>query len=353
MISARHEALERMRPAEKVRHWAQKEPWKGIRVNQRVEIGSNQIVMDERCNIIRSPTVIGKPCLGQPTAFARHGGIQPILHAVKGHMPSRCMRCSTKDACERIAKARLRVTTEVQDAYRAFERAGGAYGLNNPHDCPTAQRQFDGLVNALVRHGGFTSCNDAVAIAHYEEERTQARLLDAKKKRQARLAAARRGNIDEHVVSILEDHRRWREAQLRVAIGTAGMSPRISRLPPSSARQTADVWLARMLLTLRREPVNHSRIAREMMRRSPAHYSNHNALRQRVENDLLRIDLLERCSLPEHRIPVWPRFDLREALQLSELATPYMVEEIGLRSSQVIPPTDGQEHAGKQVQVPG
>lgn len=323
MISDRHEALERMSPVQKIRHWSQHEPWSGIRVSQLTVIGPNQIVMDADWNIIRSPLLVGKPCFGQPTAFARHGGVQPILHPVRGLIPSRCMRCTAKDACENVAKKRLRVTTEVQDAYRAFERAGGAYGLKHQADCPAAQRQFDALVQALVRHGGFTNVNDSAVLAHYAHGKEKARQAAAQRKRRARLTAARRGDLDDDVLRLLDDHRRWREARLRLAIRTPGMFWRITRLPPSSAPVTADAWLARLLLQMRRAPVNNSSIAAQMMKLRLDRYTNHNSLRQRVERDLLRVDMLERLCLPGEESPVWPRFDLQEALIEDEQLSHY------------------------------
>ncbi len=323
MHSERHEALERKSPTAKILHWSTVAPWRGIRVSQQTVVGPNDVLMDDGWNIIRMPLLVGKPCFGQPTAFARHGGPQPILHPVRGLLPSRCMRCSAKDACENVAKKRLRVTTNVQDAFRAFDRAGGTYGLGNPSDCPTAQRQFDALVHALVRHGGFTSCNDAVVVAHYESARDEARQLAAKRKRVARLKAARRGDLDDEMLALLEDHRLWREAQLRLVLRKSELPARIARLPLKSARLTADAWLARLVLTLRRAPVNHSSVASEMMRHRPTSYRNHNALRQRVENDLLRVDLLERYCVPGHNTSVWPRFDLKQALRDSEQLTHY------------------------------
>ena len=68
------ERLERLTPREKIKHWAGEKPWAGVRLKHDVEFGINSVLMDGDWNITRQPPTVGKPCFGQPTAFARHGG---------------------------------------------------------------------------------------------------------------------------------------------------------------------------------------------------------------------------------------------------------------------------------------
>ncbi|KRA81222.1 hypothetical protein [Altererythrobacter sp. Root672] len=324
MTRERHEELEGLTPKAKIRHWAQGDPWQGMRLSHTTDLGRNAVLMDTDWNIIRMPLLIGKPCFGQPTAFARHGGHQPLSHPRFGVVPSKCMRCPVNDACENVAKKRLRATRDIQEAFIAFERAGGGYGLRHPTDCPRADREFQRLCLALVQHGGFTSTNDAAVLNYYKDERTQLRERDADRKRKSRRKAVGQGDLDDAFLEVLQLHRVWRVAQLRLLKRSGGLPKRIAGMPLSSAAITADAWHARVLLQLRKAKVNPSAIAHEMMVQSPKVYTNHNALRQRVPRDLLRVDLLERLPRPGSNDPVWPPFNLASAIDQSETSTPYM-----------------------------
>lgn len=69
------EALELLRPIEKIRHWSGKDPWAGARLCHRTPIDSGQVGFDSLGNITHIPNHVGKPCLGQLGAFARYGTI--------------------------------------------------------------------------------------------------------------------------------------------------------------------------------------------------------------------------------------------------------------------------------------
>jgi len=330
MISSAHEALEALSPTAKIRHWAGRRPWTGIRLNQKTPIGINDVLMDGQWNIVRMPLLVGKPCFGQPTAFARHGGIQPLRNPRFGVVPSKCMRCPASDACANVAKRRLRAAPEIARAYVEYERAGSSYGLNHPKDCPNAQARFDSLVDLLVQHGGFTSSNDAAVLRYYRDERASRTAKTAEKKRMARRRAVVKGYLDDEFEELLERHRVHRIVQLRLALGSVTtrtvLPRRVRMMPLESVETTADVWLASVVLRLQAKDLNPSAVAREMIRRWPGRYRNHNSLRARVASDLLRVDALERSVLPGRSGSLWERFDPWAAMAEEDLTTPYKAE---------------------------
>lgn len=326
MSEKRIRELLAMPPMKQIRHWAGEKPWEGMRLPNGTEIRQNQVVRDADCNIIHMPVIL-KPCFGQPTAFARHGGHRPHYNPRLGLVKSRCMRCLAKDACERIAKARLTHTQDVKRAYLRFQQAGGSFGLDNPSHCPTAEREFQGLVNALTAHGGFSSTNDRAAIALLDDLERRRKEKDAERKCRQRRASISAGRFDSEFEELLERHRQWREAQLRVIAKSPerrrGLPPCINRMPIESARITSQVWLAMVEMKLRKERMNPSSIGALLIRRWPKEHQNHNALRQRVAGDMKRVQYLERTAPLGADSSIWPTFSLIAALEELGLTAPY------------------------------
>jgi hypothetical protein len=311
-------------PVRQVRHWASRDPWEGMKFGNSVEMSVNNVLQDAECNITRMP-VLMKPCFGQPTAFARHGGHQPIVNPRFGSVKSRCMRCNAKEACERVAKARLVVTPEIKSAYVRFEQAGGSFGLKHPKLCPTAEREFDGLVGAIVSHGGFTSTNDAAALAELDEREKQRKIANAEKKRLARRKAIKRGEFTAEFLELMERERIRREGQLVLATSWDGLPRNVARMPVQSAVTTADVWFVRECKRIRGEKINPASIARALIARWPGRYpsARYNALRQRTGADLARVATLERHVVKGFSDPIWPCFDLAGALDELDIVAPY------------------------------
>lgn len=266
-----------------------------------------------------------KPCFGQPTAFARHGGNQPITNPRFGTVKSRCMRCLAKEACERVAKARLTVTSDIKNAYVRFGQAGGSFGLKNTAICPTAQREFNGLVAALTSHGGFTSTNDSAAIIELDKRAKERKRQAAEKKRLARRKAIRAGEFDDEFLQLMEVEREARELQLVLATSWDRLPPNVKRMPVQSARITADVWFVRECKRIRGEPINPSSIALGLVAMWPGKYpkTKVNILRQRTKADLARVATLERFVVKGFSAAIWPRFDLSSALDELDRLTPY------------------------------
>ncbi|WP_252258803.1 hypothetical protein [Erythrobacter aurantius] len=311
-------------PAQQIRHWAGPDPWNGLRLDNKVEISMNAVLRDADCNIIRMPLFM-KPCFGQPLAFARHGGQQPIFHPKFGTVKSRCMRCQAKDACDQIAKARLTATSDIRGAFVRFGQAGGSFGLKNPSVCPTAQREFDGLVAALISHGGFTSINDVAALTELDRREAERKRRDAEKKRLARRKAIKRGIFVPEFLDLLERERVQREFQLVLTTSCDGLPPNLNRMPVQSAQITADVWFVRECKRIRGEKINPSSVARALIERWPNSYpkARFNTLRQRTGADLDRVATLERHIVKGFKEPIWPRFDLAVALNELDAVTPY------------------------------
>lgn len=324
MSNKRLRELFLLSPVQQIRHWAQLDPWESMKIENSTVVGVNSVLLDGDWNITRMPLFL-KPCFGQPTAFARHGGVQPIFHPRFGTVKSRCMRCNAKEACENVANKRLRATPELKQAYVMFHMAGGSFGLKNPKDCPTAERQFNGLVSALRSHGGFKSCNDVAAIAELDAREEDAKRREAEKKRAARRKRIRKGDLDPDFLALMQRQAEQRAVSLILASTWEHMPPNISKIPESSATITADVWLVRECMRLRGEVINASSVARELNKLKPATYppSKHNSLRQRVQFDLRRVDTLERLTPRNHTETVWPRFKISEALNELDRLTPY------------------------------
>lgn len=326
MSEKRIRELFEMSPARQIRHWAGDEPWENMKLPNTTEIRPNQVLRNANNDIIHMPVIL-KPCFGQPTAFVRHGGHRPIRSPRFGAVKSRCMRCLAQDACERTAKARLMHSDEIKRAYLRFQQAGGSFGLDNPFHCPTAEREFEGLVGALTAHGGFSSTNDRAAIEVLDNLEERRKDKHAERKRRQRRASISVGCFDSEFEELLERHRQWREVQLRLVTKTAerrrGLPPCINRMPVESARITSQVWLAMVEMKLRKAKTNPSSIAAQLIRRWPAEHGNHNSLRQRVAGDMKRVQSLERTVIHGADHPIWPAFSLASALAELGLAAPY------------------------------
>ncbi|MEE4212591.1 MAG: hypothetical protein V2I43_25375 [Parvularcula sp.] len=326
MSEKRIRELFSLTPVQQIRHWAGPDPWEDMKLENKVEISVNSVLRNAQCNITRMPLLM-KPCFGQPTAFARHGGHQPIFNPRFGSVKSRCMRCNAQQACDHVAKARLNATPELRDAYIRFGKAGASFGLKNPSDCPTANREFEGLVRALVAHGGFTNVNETAALEELDRREAERKIHVAEKKRVARRKAIRRGHLPDEFIELLSREKDRRSIELALVLHgpRQGLPSNIAKLPYKSVEITADVWFVREILRLTKEEINPCSIARALKARRPSSYrtANLNSLRQRTESDLRRVATLERHVIKGRAEAIWPAFDLKAALDELDLITPY------------------------------
>lgn len=320
-----HEALELLRPLEKIRHWSGSHPWSTVKLNQKTRIDSQGVGFDSLGNITHITEHVGKPCLGQMGAFARHGTITMLT---MGHGPpraTRCGRCSTRGACERTFNARLRRHPDMRSAYSRFQGVGGALGLLHPKMHPEALPMFEAFVRVLTRHGGFTSVNDDYVKAHYIKKRAEMLAKDANRKRVERRKKLSVGEIDEDFIDLLLRHRTFRQGQLQTLMDDGStrshLPPRLNRMHQATVRITADVWFSNELLRAKQANVNASSIAATMIAQWPDQYQRKEVLRERVRSDLLRIHDLERLVFPGRSVPVWECFDVAKAIAEEEITT--------------------------------
>lgn len=319
------EALESLRPKDKIRHWCGKDPWEGIRLSHKTPIGPGEVGFDSLGNTTQIPEHVGKPCLGQMGAFARHGTITMQESKYGPPRATRCGRCSTRGACERTFNYRLSRNSEMSAAYSRFRGAGGALGLTQPTIHPEALPAFESFVRVLTRHGGFASVNDAYVKSYYVERRTELLAIDADRKQTERRKKLSAGQVDEGHIDLLLRYRTYRQGQFQTLMNdTAAKShlpARLNRIPPATIRKTSDVWFARELLRAKRECPNPSSIAASMIAQWPEQYQHKESLRGRVKTDLLRIHALEQLVLPGRSAPVWERFDIAKAIAEDEFTT--------------------------------
>src|SRR5690606_14679205 len=142
----------------------------------------------------------------------------------------------------------LTTTDEIKLAWISFSKAGGGWGLKNPTHCPKAEQEFNGLVHALCRHGRFSNTNDQAILDHYELERSVKLVKDKIRKSNERRKNIKTGKFDAAFLSLLEDHRFWRMAQLKLHLRSEGMPRQVLQMPEASAEVTADAWQARLML---------------------------------------------------------------------------------------------------------
>jgi hypothetical protein len=235
------------------------------------------------------------------------------------------MRCPVKIACEYVVEERLRVTVEIDEAYREWKRVGGRQGTWGK-ERNQAQHRYADLLRLLTTTVQFANDNDRIAIAHYEAilraRREKDRERQLRNRMKARLERARAGDFDKEVLAVLDLQRIWRQIQHAQAKKHPDCPSQLKRTPPDASVFDAQVWLGQTRLKLRRAPSNDYSIAKEMQSLGWELHRTTNALRDRVRRSLTRVALLERLKLHGLSDPVWPRFghlELRDALDFEPL----------------------------------
>ena len=323
MIEQKLLRLERMSSAEKVRHWGQEKPWEleGTRLKLPGIKGffAAQVGLDDRGNIMRMPTLIGRPCFGQPTAYLRHGGLQ-FAYSQKGWQPTRCTKCAVRNACEFVAERRLQSTPKLAELYQEWRSLGGRE-LTWPKKgaSGTAAVRYRELLVELQKLT-FTSVNDLKAHDHYEAVIQKKLATDRERKRRAREAInkARTGEITPAVGQVLDGHRAWRAVEHIKACRHAEAPKCLRKLPIDTSRFDANVWTAYNRVKLRGETPNPYSCSVELHCMGLEQNRSINALRDRVKRSIERLHVLERLRLDGATEPVWPRFkrkDLTEGLE--------------------------------------
>jgi len=325
------EQLERLRGSERIRHWAQPNPWKGIRLARRPVIKESDVGFDGEGNTIGQPELIGVPCFGQPACYVRQGSGQELKRFDRYGVLrwTRCGRCTVREACHKVCKRRLDKIDGAWAAVDGFIGQGGAAALRDKKPRQQVVQAFDAVLRLLLKRGDFNSVNDLQVIEHYERAHAERRRKDAHRQAAKRLAKLRAGQLDDGAHELLSRHRLFRESELRQLLATmsSGLPQRLRMLNDGSVVATADAWHARVVLIAEQKIVNESAVAGLMIQLHPSRYqrSRHNALRQRVKNDLERADLLERYVPPRRSMPIWPPFDLLKEIAAEAAFTPYTI----------------------------
>lgn len=299
-------------------------PWEGMRLPEtKIDRGQVNVIAG---NVTRMPELGGRPCFGNPIAWAVHGRAE-FQRTRSGFQPTRCGRCKARPGCERVSEERLSITPEIREADAEFRTAGGLRSLRSTNP-QTAQRALRRLRDLLDAHGEFTSANDEFAQNWVPAERDRIRTQATERKRKERAIAAARALRGRQIPDILLEHLE-RERQHRAIryrqYRAVGLAPMMIKNDPKEEndRFTADVWLARERLAIMRKPTTAYGIATEMNDRDHAYGLSHESLRDRVRKALKRIEHLEQADMPGSSEPVWPRFDAKATLSDLTATPPY------------------------------
>lgn len=303
-------------------------PWEGMRLPEtRIDRGQVNVIAG---NVTRMPELGGRPCFGNPIAWAVHGRVE-FQRTQSGPQPTRCGRCKARPGCERVSEERLSVTPEIREADAEFRTAGGLRSLRSTTP-QTAQRALRRLRDLLEARGEFTSANDEFARKWVQAERDRIRAQATERKRKERAIAAERAlrgrQIPDILVEHLERERQHRAIRYRQYCESE-LAPLMIKIDPKEEndRFTADVWLARERLAIMQKPTTAYGIATALSDRDCAYGLSHESLRDRVRRALKRIDQLEKAVMPGSSEPVWPQFDVKATLLDLIAIPPY--EEAG------------------------
>lgn len=300
----RLEALDRMSINDKLAYFARKDAFRlpkkdgqtwaaAIRLPRShlpKKLSPGGLDLMDGCVTRQAYSVIGRPCYGIPLAQLLHGRehrVRPDGSLVF----ARCGECPIKAACQFICNERLIVNEGIREAFREFQRRGGAEAFWSRE--PSRSRSVAFAVRDLVRElqtAGFTSVNDKAVAEHYDLRRQQRRESDAERQRAHRKAVASEHSAASNIrdtASIV------REAEaLRSCIRAAQAETECRRwIAQIDATFAAQIWAVRASLTSRGEKHGATHIASALARSAPA--VRQDALRKRVQTVLKRMPQIE------------------------------------------------------------
>lgn len=316
--------LEALTYPDKIRHWAQRNPWEGCAFPNKITVARSDVGLIDGAITRMRTVIVGKPCFGVPTARLLHEHIREV-QIVRGTRPvlSRCGGCLARDGCKAVVDARLMRSTEISVAVAAFRGLGGSAALRN--DRPRPDPRLLGLYREIIRllssDGPYADCNIAAAQSYLEDEVAKRRASHAARQARYRAKQARLDRKAGIISKALAD-------QLRLeAIARAGRCLQYidsEQAPPQLTRGdrkglvvfTTHVWKIRrtMQLATGTTPCAYS-IAKWIIRNGPTFGTNLDSLRSRIDRALSRIDLLERTQMPGESLRVWPMFTDKDALR--------------------------------------
>jgi len=303
---------------------AEPRPWEGITLPETNISYAMVSVIDG--NVTRMPPLGGRPCFGNPIAWAVHGVVE-YLRTRTGLQHTRCGRCKARMGCLRVSEARLSITPEIREAYSNFRGAGGALALTSTHR-GTASRMLGELIQRLAAYGPFTSVNDTYALGwpsmRREELRQKATFRKQRERRRDAAVAFRNHEIPD-VLSDWMDRERDHRVNRFGEYCKTGKAPLQVTIDPNGNNDcfTADVWLVRERLAIKGQSATPYGIAKEMRKIDRSYDLGFEVLRDRVRKALKRVDLLETTTFPGSADKVWDRFDAKKALIKGLASPPY------------------------------
>lgn len=290
--------------------WAadQDSPWDGVTMPQtKIVRGQVEVVAG---NVTRMPNLGGRPCFGNPVAWAVHGVVR-YRYGEFGPVMTRCGRCQARFGCERVSESRLTATPDISTATVEFRAAWEKRKLPSAQR-PRAKHALEGLIRELVKYGPFECSNDQYALSWIVQQRrglgayNDPTLHKSDNTRADSLSLHLHPEMAEHLLY----ERNYRAARYLTFRDSDG-APKAVTVDPTgeNADFTADVWLARERLTLSGSSTSRHSIAAEMQALKRDYGLNTSALASRIMKAIRRIALLEYWTVADSSETVWPKYD--------------------------------------------
>jgi hypothetical protein len=220
-------------------------------------------------------------------------------------------------------RERINASTVLKSAHEEWLKADGPSKFVRPEpdfDHTHAGRQWKRLA-LVAADAGFTSCNDAAVVEHYERLDREALEDDRRRKAAKRERDRKAGNIDDGHLADL--HRAADQRLLDITlVKIAPRPPReIDKLPGESMQDLRNVWLGREVLRAQRQKCRAPDIARWIEASGLRNVSStFPALCTRVSKDLRRIEKFERMVWNGKRL--LKPFDPKLEYSATHAATP-------------------------------
>jgi nitrate/TMAO reductase-like tetraheme cytochrome c subunit len=283
---------------EKTLHWAGPAPWNpgGSRLRfKQPKRAFTAMTENKDGNVTYIPLLVGRPCYGIITAFLRY---KDEMKPVKGRglLPaSRCSRCILRDSCQRLVKERIKASPAVKAAHEEWLKAEGPTKFKERDFEHTLAGRLWKRLTVAAADAGFTSCNDAAVIEHYQRQDQQALADDRRRQAAKRERARKAGNVDAAHLADLKNAADDRLLNLTIA-RIAPIPPREFRgMPSESFIDLRNVWLGREVLRAQCKKCRAPDIARWIqvngLRDASSTFA---ALSTRVTKDLQRLEKFER-----------------------------------------------------------
>jgi hypothetical protein len=278
----------------------------------------DEIRTDGRGNIIGSPLIWRKPCIGRPERHVRglFGG-KPLRQQGVQQRTSEtpCDRCQRRspgvfEACARVVDERIASNPAIEASFETWMTArGDDFGSA----CFIGHRlkPWRSFLDAIIDHGGWANCNDdqvkLEALRRKEAER--------KERNAAARAARKRQRVGRHgapnkvtnaYIQALQAERDRRSENIKGLRCLSGQTSKdmlwLKNLPDDSCDRIADVWWSRELLSRVGHKITGKAIAEHMTRQGRSYELSVPSLTTRVYDDLKRIAKFEDKSAGA---PIW------------------------------------------------